>query len=75
MAQLQNISDTCGYTDYVSKYLTYPPKDLLPFPAGVNPNTTEPTPHCDIFGLIYNEISMLVQGTLCLIVGPDAILF
>ncbi|KAK0486281.1 alpha/beta-hydrolase [Armillaria novae-zelandiae] len=32
---LQNISDTCGYTDYLDKFVTYPPAGQLPFPAGV----------------------------------------
>ncbi|KAI0053271.1 alpha/beta-hydrolase [Auriscalpium vulgare] len=34
-ATLQNISDTCGYTDYLDNFVTYPPKGQLPFPAGV----------------------------------------
>ena len=34
MAQLQNISDSCGYTDYFDKYVTYPPTGPLPLPAG-----------------------------------------
>ncbi|PSS22696.1 hypothetical protein PHLCEN_2v2993 [Hermanssonia centrifuga] len=33
-AQLQNISDTCGYTDYLDKFVTYPPAGQLPLPAG-----------------------------------------
>ncbi|KAF8918048.1 alpha/beta-hydrolase [Mucidula mucida] len=33
--QLQEISDTCGYTDYLDKFVTYPPAGQLPFPAGV----------------------------------------
>lgn len=32
--QLQNISDTCGYTDYLDKFVTYPPAGQLPLPAG-----------------------------------------
>ncbi|KAF9073517.1 alpha/beta-hydrolase [Rhodocollybia butyracea] len=34
-ADFQNISDTCGYTDYLEKFVTYPPAGQLPFPAGV----------------------------------------
>ncbi|KAJ3827452.1 alpha/beta-hydrolase [Lentinula raphanica] len=33
--EFQNISDTCGYTDYLDKFVTYPPAGQLPFPAGV----------------------------------------
>ncbi|KAH9927439.1 alpha/beta-hydrolase [Epithele typhae] len=36
-AQLQNISDTCGYTDYLDQ-VTYPPTGLLPLPAGATFN-------------------------------------
>ncbi|KAF5345356.1 hypothetical protein D9758_008442 [Tetrapyrgos nigripes] len=38
-AELQQISDECGYTDYLDKFVTYPPAGQLPFPAGVIPGT------------------------------------
>ncbi|KAL5520959.1 hypothetical protein ACEPAF_2962 [Sanghuangporus sanghuang] len=34
MATLQNISDTCGYTDYLDQFVTYPPVGQLPLPNG-----------------------------------------
>ncbi|KAI0825257.1 alpha/beta-hydrolase [Trametes gibbosa] len=39
-AQLQNISDSCGYTDYLDKFVTYPPAGQLPLPAGATFNET-----------------------------------
>ncbi|KAE9408693.1 alpha/beta-hydrolase [Gymnopus androsaceus JB14] len=38
-AEFQNISDTCGYTDYLDQFVTYPPAGQLPFPAGVEEGT------------------------------------
>jgi carboxypeptidase D len=29
-AQLHKMSDSCGYTDYLSTYLTFPPPGLFP---------------------------------------------
>ena len=40
----------CNYTDYMSKYVTYPPKGLLPLP-GTN---TVNDPGCDVWGMIIN---------------------
>nr|VWO97797.1 Uncharacterized protein [Ganoderma boninense] len=34
MAQLQNMSDACGFTDYFDRYVRYPPWGQLPFPVG-----------------------------------------
>jgi carboxypeptidase D len=53
---LQNISDTCGYTDYLDKYVTYPPQGLLPLPR----NTSRVTRDCDIFDSIIDEVYQLV---------------
>jgi len=33
LAKIQNTAKTCGYTDYLAKYLTYPPPGKLPTPA------------------------------------------
>ncbi|KAG6889119.1 hypothetical protein C0995_003688 [Termitomyces sp. Mi166 len=35
-ATLQTISDECGYTDYLDKFVTYPPKGQLPLPVATN---------------------------------------
>jgi carboxypeptidase D len=54
---LQNISDTCGYTDYLDKFVTYPPKGHLPFPAGVvNGTFGSVTASCRIHSPIQREI-------------------
>ena len=53
MATLQNISDTCGYTDYLDKYVTYPPAGPLPLPYPKGVNARE----CDIADPIYDAVS------------------
>ncbi|KIJ12902.1 hypothetical protein PAXINDRAFT_14266 [Paxillus involutus ATCC 200175] len=40
----------CNYTDYVSTYLTYPPKGLLPLPGGFSDITAD----CDVWEDIFN---------------------
>ncbi|EIN06453.1 alpha/beta-hydrolase [Punctularia strigosozonata HHB-11173 SS5] len=58
-AQLQNVSDTCGYTDYLD-FVTYPPTGQLPFPAAVEPGTFGTIQRsCDIFDSIINEVTKL----------------
>jgi carboxypeptidase D len=57
MAQLQNRSDACGYTDYYAKYATYPPKGPLPLPTQAFhglPNAANITHECALFDDIYN---------------------
>ncbi|KAF9268719.1 alpha/beta-hydrolase [Marasmius fiardii PR-910] len=59
-AQLQNISDSCGYTDYLDKFVTYPPKGQLPFPAGVTPGTFGTVkPGCRIHSPIQRAVGVL----------------
>ncbi|KAF7321520.1 Carboxypeptidase [Mycena kentingensis (nom. inval.)] len=58
MAQLQATSDTCGYTDYVDKFLTYPPAGPLPFPAGTN-GTTTATTACRIHTPIQRAVGLI----------------
>ncbi|KAM5534367.1 hypothetical protein V8D89_011960 [Ganoderma adspersum] len=54
-ATLQNISDSCGYTNYLDS-VTYPPNGLLPLPTGAAiDNTTGAVvtkPECEIHDLI-----------------------
>lgn len=59
MAQLRNISATCGYDDYMEKGLKFPPEGPLGSPPGVNANNTRVLPGCDIFDLVLNEIFLI----------------
>jgi len=58
MAQLQNISDTCGYTNYLDS-VTYPPTGQLPFPVGVPNGTFSVSPSCRIFNPVQRFIGQL----------------
>ncbi|RAL58572.1 hypothetical protein DID88_003348 [Monilinia fructigena] len=55
--KIHNVSDSCGYTDYINKYLTYPPPG--PFPSalpGTGDDGVSTRDECDVFDLIYNEV-------------------
>jgi carboxypeptidase D len=55
-AQLHNMSDSCGYTDYLNTYLTFPPPSSFPSQlpgTNVNGSLLE---GCDVFDTIYNEV-------------------
>lgn len=54
--RLQHISDDCGYTDYLDKFLTYPPKGLLPL-VGTNGSLTV-APECRIHRLIQRAVGV-----------------
>ncbi|KAI0031701.1 alpha/beta-hydrolase [Vararia minispora EC-137] len=58
MANLQNISDVCGFTDYLDR-VTYPPTGQLPFPVGVNHTTGRTNSNCRIWNMIINQVSLL----------------
>ncbi|KUJ11815.1 alpha/beta-hydrolase [Mollisia scopiformis] len=55
-AQLHSMSDACGYTDYITKYLTFPPPG--PFPSELPGQDTDGNTldGCDVFDTIYNEV-------------------
>ncbi|KAK1230491.1 hypothetical protein PQX77_006419 [Marasmius sp. AFHP31] len=58
--QLQNISDSCGYTDYLEKFVTYPPAGQLPFPSGVVEGTLGTVkPECRIHSPIQRAVGVL----------------
>ncbi|ESK93701.1 carboxypeptidase cpds [Moniliophthora roreri MCA 2997] len=58
--QLQEISDSCGYTDYLDKFVTYPPAGQLPFPAGVVEGTLGTVkPECRIHSPIQRAVGVL----------------
>lgn len=56
MANLQNISDTCGYTDYLENYVTYPPAGQLPFVGTLDNNSAIVRPECDIYDRITDAV-------------------
>jgi len=51
MSQLQNMSDSCGYTGYADKFVKYPPAGTLPLPGG-SPNVPD---RCDLWDTIFDE--------------------
>ena len=59
-AQLQQISDTCGYTDYLDKFVTYPPAGQLPL-VGTN-GTFSVTRDCRIHSPIQRAIGVYVTA-------------
>ncbi|RDB24738.1 hypothetical protein Hypma_007941 [Hypsizygus marmoreus] len=55
---LQGISDSCGYTDYLDKFVTYPPAGQLPLPIATN-GTFSVIPSCRIHSPIQRAINVL----------------
>jgi hypothetical protein len=55
IAELRNVSETCGYNDYIAKALTFPPDGHFEDPIGIKENGN-PTKDCEIFGSIFEEI-------------------
>ncbi|KAF8584818.1 alpha/beta-hydrolase [Ramaria rubella] len=58
MATLQSISDTCGYTDYLDDFVTYPPKGQLPLPNGTA-GTFSATAACRLHSPIQRAVTVL----------------
>jgi len=56
--ELQTISDTCGYTDYLDNFVTYPPAGQLPLPVATN-GTFSVTPACRIHSPIQRAVGVL----------------
>ncbi|KAK7473020.1 hypothetical protein VKT23_001124 [Stygiomarasmius scandens] len=58
--ELQQISDSCGYTDYLDKFVTFPPAGQLPFPAGVVPGTLgQVSANCRMHSPIQRAVGVL----------------
>lgn len=55
-AQIHNMSDSCGYTDYIAKYLTFPPPGPFPVELPGQDAYGNTLPECDVFDTIYNEV-------------------
>ncbi|KAH9483197.1 putative serine carboxypeptidase [Psilocybe cubensis] len=56
MAELDQINDKCNYTGYMEKFVTYPPKGLLPLPNG----STRTSRACDVWDTIF-EAALVVN--------------
>ncbi|PFH53772.1 hypothetical protein AMATHDRAFT_54267 [Amanita thiersii Skay4041] len=56
--ELQQISDACGYTDYLDKFVTYPPAGQLPLPVATN-GTFSVTSQCRIHSRIQRAVGVL----------------
>ena len=50
IAHVDSIAVACDYSDYIEKYVTYPPRELLPLPSKL----TEFDPGCDVWDEIFN---------------------
>lgn len=55
-AYIHNMSDACGYTDYLSTYLTFPPPGPFPVKLPGTDDDNETLDSCDVFDTIYNEV-------------------
>lgn len=53
------MSASCGYDDYLSKYLTFPPPGPFPSDLPGTDETGSTTDECDVFDAIYNNIFYL----------------
>lgn len=56
MAQLKHTAKQCGYSDYMSKYLKYPPRGPLPLPG----HSTSYDPGCDVWDTIF-EAALIIN--------------
>jgi len=50
LAHLDSVAAQCGYTDYMSKHVTYPPKGLLPLPG----KSIFADKGCDVWDMIFD---------------------
>jgi len=50
LTHLDSVAAACHYSDYVEKYVTYPPHGPLPLPG----KSTEFDPGCDVWDEIFN---------------------
>ncbi|KZT23189.1 alpha/beta-hydrolase [Neolentinus lepideus HHB14362 ss-1] len=55
MAYLDKTAEQCGYAGYYQKYVTYPPKGLLPLPGG----TPDISDECDVWDSIFSAALMV----------------
>jgi carboxypeptidase D len=53
LAHLDSVAAKCNYADYMEKYVTYPPRGLLPLPGRAG-TSTEADPDCEVWGDIFD---------------------
>ncbi|KAH8602242.1 Alpha/Beta hydrolase protein [Bisporella sp. PMI_857] len=53
---IHNVSDACGYTDYMEKYLVFPPAGPQPSTLPGTDETGATTDACSVFSSIFNEV-------------------
>jgi carboxypeptidase D len=56
LTQLDSVAAMCNYTDYMTKYVTYPPQGPLPLPG----TSTAFDPGCNVQGMIL-DAALLVN--------------
>lgn len=55
LAQLDEMAESCGYSNYMSQHLKYPPNGPLPLPG----NSVEFDLGCDAWGAIFKAALMI----------------
>jgi hypothetical protein len=55
LAHLDSVAARCNYSDYIKKYLRYPPHGLLPLPGA----STDFDPGCDVWDEIVTAATLL----------------
>jgi len=55
-AQIHNMSDSCGYTDFINQYLQFPPPGPLPSKLPGTDEDGSTLAECDVFDAIYDEV-------------------
>ena len=58
LKHLDTVAKTCNYSDYMKKYVTYPPQGLLPLPS--KSTNLKSDPGCDVWGEIF-DAALLVN--------------
>jgi len=55
LKHLDSVAKACNYSDYMKKYVTYPPRGLLPLPG----KSTVFDPGCDVWDEIFNAVLLV----------------
>jgi len=55
MQTLEATAQRCNYSDYMDKFVTYPPTGLLPLPSG----TTRTPRGCDVWDMIFDAAFLI----------------